>query len=259
MLPHDSNSDPLYHKRQFATTCWSVVLRAGAHPSDETHRALTELIYSYWYPLYAFARRQGNGNDDALDLTQGFFAHLLDAHALESVSPEKGRFRSFLLASFQNFMANQRRAAMAVRRGGAVKILSLTADDFGTRFDREPAHHETPELCFQRSWVEALLLKVRSRLAADYQQAGKSELFALLEPHLTQQGEVVPRAEIGRRLNLSPAAVAMSIHRMRRRYGEILRQEVAATVDNPAEVDDELRTLMSIISRPAPSQRERPA
>lgn len=251
MLQHDSNSDAPQQKKQFATTCWSVVFRAGAVPSDATRQALSELIYSYWYPLYAFARRQGNSNEDALDLTQGFFAHLLDAQALESVSPEKGRFRSFLLASFQNFIANQRRAAMTIRRGGNVKIFSFTADDFGTRFDREPFHSETPELCFQRSWVEALLLKVRTRLAEDYQQAGKADLFALLEPHLTQQGEIISRTEIGRRLNLSPAAIAMSIHRMRRRYGEILRSEVAATVDDPTEVEDELQTLMSIISRPA--------
>ncbi len=225
------------------------MLRAGADPSDETREALTELTHSYWYPLYAFARRQGIGDHDALDLTQGFFVHLLDGNALGTVSPDKGRFRSFLLASFKNFMANQRRAAETIRRGGDVRTLSLTAHDFGTRFDREPVHNETPEICFQRSWVEALLLKVRTRLAEDYQQAGKSTLFKLLEPHLTQQGEAVPRADIARQLNLSAAAVGMSIHRMRRRYGELLRAEVAATVDNPAEVEDELRTLMAIVSR----------
>lgn len=224
------------------------MLRAGADPSEETRQALTELTYSYWYPLYAFARRQGHGDHDALDLTQGFFVHLLDGNALGTVSPDKGRFRSFLLASFKNFMANQRRAEETIRRGGAVTTFSLTADDFGTRFDREPVHNETPELCFQRSWVEALLLKVRSRLAEDYQQAGKAILFKLLEPHLTQLGDAVPRAEVARQLNLSSAAVAMSIHRMRRRYGELLRQEVAATVDDPAEVEDELRTLMAIVS-----------
>jgi len=247
MSTQDPHPDPLQPKR-FATTCWSVVLRAGAVASDETREALTELTQSYWYPLYAFARRQGHSEHDALDLTQGFFAHLLDGNALGAVSPEKGRFRSFLLASFQNFMANQRRAENTIRRGGTVTILSLTADDFSTRFDREPFHNETPELSFQRSWVEALLQKVRARLAADYQQAEKHALFTLLEPHLLQRDDALSRTEIGRKLNLSSAAVAMSIHRMRRRYGELLRQEVAATVDDPAEVEDELRTLMAIVS-----------
>ncbi len=248
MSIQDSHPDPT-QQRRFATTCWSVVLQAGADPSAETRQALTELMQSYWYPLYAFARRKGEDEHDAMDLTQGFFVHLLDANALGAVTPEKGRFRSFLLASFKNFIANQRRAAATIRRGGGVATLSLTASDFKTRFDREPFHNETPEVCFQRSWVEALLQKVRSRLAEDYQKAGKQELFALLEPHLIQSADTVPRAEISRKLNLSAAAVAMSIHRMRRRYGELLRQEVSATVDNPADVEDELRTLMSIISR----------
>lgn len=235
-------------KRRFATTQWSMVLRAGAGESDGTKEALSELTHSYWYPLYAFARRQGNGEHDAMDLTQGFFTHLLSGNALESVSPEKGRFRSFLLVAFKNYMANQRRAADTIRRGGAVKIVSLTAEDFQTRFDREPSHQETPEVSYQRNWVEALLLKVRGQLADDYEKAGKGTLFALLEPYLTHQGEALPRAEIGKRMNLSGAAVAMSIHRMRRRYGELLRQAVAATVDDPADVEDELHTLMSIVA-----------
>ena len=246
----DSNSVPA-QPRRFVTTCWSVVLRAGANPSDEARQALTELTHSYWYPLYAFARLQGNGEHDAMDLTQSFFAYLLDGNALGAVSPERGRFRSFLLAVFKNFMANQRRAAGTIRRGGAVSTLSLTTDDFETRFAQEPFHNETPEVCFQRSWGEALLKKVRQHLEADYQQAGKLELFTLLEPHLSQRADMLPRGEIGQRLNLSSAAVAMSIHRMRRRYGELLRQEVAATVDDPADVDDELRTLISIMGRPS--------
>ncbi|MCE9604420.1 MAG: sigma-70 family RNA polymerase sigma factor [Planctomycetia bacterium] len=233
-------------KKRFATTQWSVVLRAGAVGSEATQQALTELTQSYWYPLYAYARRQGNGEHDAMDLTQGFFTHLLSGNALESVSPEKGRFRSFLLVAFRNFMANQRRAADTIRRGGAVKILSLSAEDFPARFDREPTHAETPEMCFQRNWVEALLSKVRSALVDDYRQAGKEALFALLEPYLMHRGDALPRTEISRRMNLSAAAVSMSIHRMRRRYGELLRQEVASTVDDPGEVEDELRTLMAI-------------
>lgn len=237
-------------RASFATTRWSIVLRAGRlADSHDTRQALNDLIECYWYPLYAFCRRQGNNDHDAMDLTQGFFTHLLGSEALESVSPEKGRFRSFLLASFKNYMANQRRAASTIRRGGAAIMLSLTAADFQERYDREPVNLETPELLYDRSWVQTLLHRVRVRLAEEYHHAGKSELYALLEPHLTHSGDdAIPRAEIGHRLNLSPAAVSMSIHRMRRTYGELLRQEVAATLDDPGDVEDELRTLMALVS-----------
>jgi RNA polymerase sigma-70 factor (ECF subfamily) len=225
-----------------------MVLRAGAERSTENQHALSELIESYWYPLYAFCRRQGHNDHDAMDLTQGFFTHLLSGNGLSSVSPEKGRFRSFLLASFKNYMANQRRAAETIRRGGAVAMLSLNTEDFQARYDRELADQQSPDRLFERSWVESLLQRVRTCLADDYHQAGKSELYALLEPHLTHRGDALPRTEIAQQLNLSSAAVAMSIHRMRRRYGELLRQEVAATVDDPADVEDELRYLMAVVS-----------
>jgi RNA polymerase sigma factor (sigma-70 family) len=225
-----------------------MVARAGAQPSDETQRALSELIRAYWYPLYAFARRRGQNDHDAMDLTQGFFTHLLSGKALVTVSPEKGRFRSFLLASFKNFMANQRRAADTIRRGGEATILPLMPGDLSNRYELEVVDEETPERVFERSWVEALLQRVRLQLGEDYRAAGKGELYEMLEPHLTHRGHALPRAEIGRRLNLSSAALAMSIHRMRRRYGELLRQEVAATVADPADIEDELRCLISVLS-----------
>lgn len=242
------NEDKQGAQARFGTTRWSVVLRAGAAGSDETRHALNDLIECYWYPLYAFSRRCGNSHHDALDLTQGFFAHLLQGQALRSVSPDKGRFRSFLLAAFKNFMANQRRAAATQRRGGAVATLSLSDTEFQSRYDREPAVAETPERLFERSWVEELLARVRTRLADEYRQAGKEEFLELLEPHLAACHEALPRPEICSRLQLSAAALAMSLHRMRRRYGELLRQEIAATVDDPADVDDELRALMAAVS-----------
>jgi DNA-directed RNA polymerase specialized sigma24 family protein len=232
---------------RFFSTQWSVVLRAGL-PNDSAQQALSELITAYWYPLYAFSRRLGNPHHDTMDLTQGFFTHLLSSAGLGGVSPEKGRFRSFLLSSFKNFMANQRRAAETARRGGTVATLSLDSMDFRTRYDHEPTDLNTPELLFQRRWVESLLERVWSRLADDYRRAGKEQLFELLKPHLSGGTDGVPRAEIGLRLNLSSAAIAMSIHRMRRRYGDLLRQEVAATVHDPADVEDEIRTLLSLVS-----------
>ena len=186
-----------------------------------------------------------------MDLTQGYFTNLLGDDSLGSVSPEKGRFRSFLLASFTHFIANQRRAANTIRRGGASKTLSLSNADFQARYDREPTSIETPELLFERSWVESLLLSVRTRLAEDYQNAGKSELFMLLEPHLTYRDDAMPRTEISRKLNLSPGTLAVSLHRMRRQYGDLLREEVAATVNDPADVEDELRALMKIVGKTA--------
>lgn len=251
MSDNDRRHDQREQNARFTTTHWSVVCRAGATGSEDARQALGKLIECYWYPLYAFARRRGHGDHDAMDLTQGYFAHLLDGNALESVSPEKGRFRSFLLASFTNFISNQRRAATTIRRGGSTVTLSLTTIDFQTRYDREPVDRETPESLFLRSWVESLLMSVRTRLADDYRTADKGELFRLLEPHLSHRVDATPRAEICRQFNLSPAAVAMSLHRMRHRYGELLREEVAATVSDPAEVEDELRALMEIVSRTA--------
>jgi len=233
---------------RFGTTHWSVVLRAAVDGSSGGQQALTQLITAYWYPLYAFARRLGSQHHDAMDQTQGFFTHVLATEALSDVSPEKGRFRSFLLSSFKNFLANQRRAAKTVRRGGTVTTLSLSGEDFQSRYDQEPADADTPELLFQRRWVEALLRRVRARLAEDYRQAGKEALFQLLEPHLSDGVGGVARVHITRQLNLSSAAVAMSIHRMRRRFGYLLRQEVAATVDDPTEIDDELRSLLAIVA-----------
>ncbi|HEX8914954.1 MAG TPA: sigma factor [Humisphaera sp.] len=241
---------------RFDTTHWSVVRRAGAAAAgspEDARAAMGGLVETYWYPLYAFARRRGHADHDAMDLTQGFFAHLMGGDALGSVSPEKGRFRSFLLAAFTNYMSNQRRAAGARRRGGAATVLPLHpaggADGFSDRYAHEPADHETPERLFERSFVEALLARVRARLAGDYAAAGRAELFALLEPHLLHRPDAAPRAEVGRRLGLSPAAVNMSLHRVRRRYGELLREEVALTVDDPADVDAEIRELLAIVAR----------
>lgn len=243
----NANSPGPRQQARFETTRWSVVLRAGGDKTNESQRALNELVEAYWYPLYAFSRRRGNSDHDAMDLTQGFLLHLVSGGGLESVSQDKGRFRSFLLASFKNFMANQHRAAETVRRGGAVTILSLTTTDFRARYEREPLDPETPELVYERSWVEELLARVRRRLSLDYQRAEKQQIFDLLEPHLTHSDDALPRAEIGRQLQLSAAAVNMSIHRMRRRFGELLREEVAATVDDPADVEDELRELMAAL------------
>ena len=233
---------------QFASTHWSVVLRAGGPNTDDSRQSFGTLFEIYWYPLYAFSRRSGQSDQDAMDSTQSFFAHLLYTEGLDSLSPQKGRFRSFLIASFKNFLANERRAANTQRRGGAVKTLSLSEVDFQSRYNNEPAHDGSAERLFDRAWVESLFERVQSRLADDYRLADKEVLFRLLRPHLTNHGDALPRAEISRQLNLSKAAVAMSLHRMRRRFGELLREEIAATVEQPTDIEDELRELMALVS-----------
>ena len=243
---HGMNSQP-----RFVTTHWSVVLRAGKSDEDDAKHALDELIRTYWYPLYSFARRAGREHHDAMDLTQGFFVHLLSGDALGSVSPDYGHFRSFLLASFKNFNANDHRSNATVRRGGQVQVISLTSPDFATRYGTEPVDDVTPELLYERQWVQSLLDCVHSRLAREFERADKAELFRLLEPHLTFSDHAISRGEVGRQLNLSPAAVGMSIYRMRRRYGELLREEVAATIDDTANIDEEVRMLMRIVCGPA--------
>ncbi len=234
---------------RFNTTRWSVVLQAGFSESDQQRQAWNALAQTYWYPLYLYCRRQGSCDHDAQDLTQGFFAHLLDKMALKTVSPEKGRFRSFLLAAFRNYMANVHRAASTLQRGGDHLISTLKPADLQSKYALESNREETPEQAYERSWVLSLLNRVRVRLGEDYQRAGRSKIFEVLQPFLGVDQETPSREQAARLLNLSQAAVNMSIHRMRRRYGELLTEEVAGTVENASDVQDELRELMAIVQR----------
>lgn len=233
---------------RFDTTSWSVVLRAGELQSDVQRQAFGVLYSVYWYPLYAFARRRGGSDHDAMDLTQGFFTHLLKGTALGQASADRGRFRTFLLTSFKNYSANQQRASATLRRGGGAVIHSLDADQFDQRYHREPAYEESPERLFHRSWATTLLSLVKARLAEDYRRAEKSTLFELLEPHLTHSSQSIPRSQIAQSLGLSSAAVNMSLFRMRRRYGELLREAITETVEDAEAVEDEINVLMSAIS-----------
>ena len=222
-------------------------MRACQSAPELERSAWNELIETYWFPLYAFCRRQQKSHQDAQDLTQSFFTHLMSAASLDSVSPSKGRFRSFLLASFRNYIANQLRSASTIQRGGKQTIFSLQVDDLEAKFYRGCRLDETPERAFDRNWVEALLERTLGRLAEDYRKADRQELFQMLEPHLSSDRNALSRVEIGKRLSMSQPAIAMSIHRMRRRYKEILINEVSRTVDDPADVEDELHRLMAIV------------
>ena len=212
-------------------------------------RALEELCRAYWFPLYAFARRKGNGPAEAEDLTQRFFVHLLENEGLVSVDRSRGRFRSFLLAAFVNFVADQRDKARAVKRGGGRRVVSLDgmspdAASAEARYAKELTDTMTPERLFERSWAIAVLSQVVQRLKQEYADRGKADLFAALRHNLDGQAAEQSHAEIGVRLGMSEGAVHVQAHRLRRRYRDLLRAEIMQTVDRDELVDEEIRDLL---------------
>jgi RNA polymerase sigma-70 factor (ECF subfamily) len=227
--------------RGFATTRWSLVVAAQQKESPEAHGALADLCRLYWYPVYAYVRRRGHGAHDAEELTQAFFARLLEKDGLASVTPTRGRFRSFLLTACQNFLSNERERANALKRGGG-RVVSLDLADADGRYQREPAHQETAERLYERRWALALLARVVQRLREEYEGDGKGLLFDAIKGQLTGDG-TAPYAELGARLGMMEAAVKTAVHRLRKRYGELLREEIGETVATEAEIDDEIRAL----------------
>jgi RNA polymerase sigma-70 factor (ECF subfamily) len=232
---------------QFATTRWSQVLALQDGESQEGREALEALCNAYWYPLYAWARRRGNDPDAARDATQAFFSHLLETGLLQAADPNRGRFRSFLLTSFKNFLANERQRETALKRGGGTPPLSLDADDAETRFALEPAEDVTPDVLFERRWAMTLMERAMHSLGQRYEHDGLGERFRELKRYLTGSEEQIPYREVGDALGMSEANVRVAVHRLRKRYGEHLREEISQTVVDPAELDDELRHLLSVI------------
>lgn len=231
----------------FRTTHWSVVLAAGDDAAAESANALERLCAIYWFPIYTYLRRQNYSRDDAQDLTQSFLAHLLANHRLRTVHPEKGKFRSFLLGSLKNFLANEWNKNNALKRGGQFTLISLDADLTEDRFKREPWHEATPEKAFERSWALMLLDSVLAGLREEYTAEGKAVLFDGIQIYLSGDKGAVPYAEMAARLDLSESALKMSVLRMRRRFGELLRAEIANTVSQPDEIDEEIRCLFAAV------------
>ncbi len=224
------------------------MLRAGGVPSDDSREALAILCQSYWFPIYAFVRRRGNNHHDAVDLTQGFFAYLIERSSLAKVDPLRGRFRAFLLASVKNYMSDEWRKESSMRRGGGMQPISVEAAEFDQRYQRQLTEHCTPDVIFEKSWVESLLACVLEQLRLDYEQAGKPELFEALRGYLVASADKLPQADIAARLGISVPAVTMSVQRIRQRYANILRQEIASTLADPADVEDELMRLKEVMS-----------
>lgn len=225
-----------------------MVLTAGH--SDTTHArvALEKLCRTYWYPLYAYVRRRGYSPEDSQDLTQEFFARLLKYNWLERADRQRGKFRSFLLAAINHFLADEWDRAQAKKRGGGVSPVPLQLDAAETRFGHEPADKSTPEQNFERRWAMALLEEVLRRLANEHEQEGRQEIFAELSPCLVGERTAQPYAEIAARLGISEGAVKSAVHRLRQRYRQLLREEIAHTVLGSAEVDEELRHLSAVLS-----------
>ncbi len=232
----------------FATTHWSVVLAAGQSDSDQAADALEKLCRAYWYPLYGYIRRRGCGEQDAQDLTQGFFALLLQRKALRGVVPGKGKFRSFLLVALNHFLADEHERAQAQKRGGGQQIISFDAAEAEERYRLEPRHSETPEKLFERRWAITLLDGALRRLEQEFVAAGKAALFAGLRGVLLEDGETRPYAALGAEIGMSEGAIKKAAQRLRRRYQEIIREEIAQTVATPAEIEEELRHLCAALA-----------
>jgi RNA polymerase sigma factor (sigma-70 family) len=247
-MTSNSTEAPQARAGCFVTTHWSVVLTAGRSDTPRARAALETLCQSYWHPLYAYVRRRGYSPEDAQDLTQEFFARLLEHNRVGSVNPEKGRFRSFLLACMNHFLSDEWDKARAQKRGGG-KVRFLDLREAETKLDQQSAATLTPEKAYERRWAITLLEQVYQRLAQDYARQDKMALFEVLRGSLAGAGGTAPYAELARQLSMTEGAVKVAVHRLRHRYRELLRETIAETVSTPEEAEDELlylqRTLAS--------------
>ena len=234
---------------KFPTTEWTKVLKAVRNDSTEAMQALERLCQTYWYPLYAFVRRRGYDSHAAEDLTQDFFAHLFEQDALKKLDRESGRFRSFLLAAVNHFIINDWKKRQTQKRGGARQIISWDEMDAEERYQKEPADLASPERLFEQRWAFTLIELVLERLRREYDSSGKMELFICLEPHLTDEPPAGFYANAAVQLNMTEGALKTALHRFRRHFGTLLRQQIAQTVGSPEMIEDEIRSLFAAISK----------
>jgi RNA polymerase sigma-70 factor (ECF subfamily) len=236
------------HRAVFATTHWSVVLAAGRSDAPQAKESLEKLCQTYWYPLYVYARRRGYAEPDAQDLTQEFFARLLKGDMLCRADQQRGRFRSFLLTSMSRFLVNEWDKSRALKRGGG-QVVSLPFGAADERYRWEPADNVTPEQSFEWRWALALLDQVMNRLCADYAEQSKAELFEVLKPCLLGERSAQPYAMLASKLGMTEGSVKVAVHRLRQRYRQLLREEIANTVEKPEEIEEEMRHLFAVLAR----------
>ena len=229
---------------RFDTTNWSVVLKAGSDDSVTAREALATLCAAYWYPVYALVRRYGHKAADAEDLTQDYFARFLEKGYARELLPNQGRFRSFILVSVRNFLHNERDRARAAKRGGGKACISLDAAAAEQRYSFEPVESSTPETLFERAWANTVVTRALARLEAEVANADGVERFAQLKPHLTGDEPATEYRKIAEAWGVGESAVRVAAHRLRKRFGRMLRDEIAATVADPADVGEELRHLL---------------
>ncbi len=230
-----------------SATHWSVVLAAGQQSSPQSANALEQLCRTYWYPLYAYVRRRGVGPDDAQDLTQEFFARMLQQGWLAKASPLKGKFRAFLLTALNHFLANEYRRAQAAKRGGGQKPLSID-QDAESRYRLEPVCNLTPEKLYERNWALKLFAQALARLREQYSATGKAPVYGELKQFLSAEPKPGDYAQIAQKLGMSEAGVATAVHRLRQRYTELVRAEIAHTVSTREELEEELRSLLAALA-----------
>jgi RNA polymerase sigma-70 factor (ECF subfamily) len=231
----------------FATTKWTRVLLARHPESIEAREALGELCQTYWYPLYAFIRRSGYSREDAQDVAQDFFARLLSQEWLAQVDRRKGRFRSFLLVALKHFLANEWDKKRALKRGGGQQFISFDGAGLEARYELEPSHLDSPDRMFERRWAILLLDKALARLEQAHLEEGKTLVFETLRDYLTGDRHSIRYAEVATRLGVTLGALKVMVHRFRRRYREVLREEVGETVAEPGQIEDEMRYLLEVL------------
>lgn len=246
-------SAPCGPSPRFATTRWSLVLQAKDKAAPQARAALADLCKAYWYPLYAFVRKRSRDGHEAQDRTQGFFVRLLEQDFLDDVVPERGRFRAFLLAAIKHFIANEIDRERAIKRGGRHRIGSLAAAAFDwesgeSRYLTDPSHDLTAERLFERQWALALLERVLNRLRDEHQAAGKLGQFETLQPFLSLARDTANYAEAARQLDTTEVAARVAAHRLRKRYRQLLRDEIAHTVATSDEIEDEIRHLFEVLA-----------
>jgi RNA polymerase sigma factor (sigma-70 family) len=249
MEPTESNDNAAPLRAQwFATTHWSVVLSAADQASPKAADALEKLCETYWLPLYTYVRRNGHGPEDAQDLTQAFFANFLEKNAVGRARRDRGRFRSFLLTSLQNFMAHEWEKARAAKRGGGVSPLPWDELSAESSYQLETGADLTPDKAFERRYAMTLFQRALTRLSEELSEAGKADTFNELKGFLTEAAGEEGYASAALRLNMAPGTVAVAVHRLRKRYAQLVREEIANTVTSPEEIEDEMRYLISLMS-----------
>jgi RNA polymerase sigma-70 factor (ECF subfamily) len=240
---------------RFTTTQWSLVLAAKEATGAESQKALAALCEAYWYPLYAYVRSQGHSPEESQDLTQAYFAYLLEKNILEDVDPSAGRFRSFLLATLKHFVSKERRKQNTLKRGGGTRTISLDTEEAEHRYGQQPADQLTPEQVYENRWALTVLERAIGHLETEWSEGARQKQLEHLKSHLTGQEPRIPFRDVAADLEMSEVAVRGAMHRLRQRFGQLIREEIAETVASPDDIDDEVRHLLAVVG-PWESTRE---